>query len=238
MRKSKTTATLIVATAFSFGLWSVPSWAQATDPTVLPDPIQTVQRLVALFFPELSGHGNRSIVYWSDPYERPLSANRFRREFGFNVAEPGQDLLGKNALLDIYCAFGLAGEIEQIALHSRAVHQAENEALKARVDEHPEWSDTEVLAELTNAGGKYGPTTRSELLNRLRLVNRLEALFEARAEVLSLTFEDRVDDRTKRARLDWCAEVRITRPLTHDAATLVLYFEPFDGALVDIVRAH
>jgi hypothetical protein len=210
------------------------------------DPIRTLQRILETFFPELSGHGNRFIVYWSDPYEQPFSSRQLRQVFGFNVVEPGKDLLSGDTpetlgqgLLNAYCQFRSAGEVESIAFHGRAVQEQENAAFHALSYEHLEWSDARLVEALTEAGAKYGPAAKNAFLEHIPPKDRLEALVQGQIELLSADFEGRAPNATKQAFFTWEVNMRVaSRQLPSEVVRFALYFEPFGGALVHIGRVH
>ena len=113
-------------------------------------------------------------------------------------------------------------------------HQLKN--LQELVKLHPQWSDDQAIQALKDAGGRYGPGEKDELLHSLHLGEKLKFLGVVR--IKSVEFEnlplERVGSFTSGA-FEWLIEVEAIRG-DNSHATFTLWFEPFGGKLIQLHR--
>jgi hypothetical protein len=100
------------------------------------------------------------------------------------------------------------------------------------VNEHPEWSDEEVVSRVKAAGAKFGPHDQEEFLRALPL-KKLEPI-TGRLEVVDSDFS--VRNRAGQqpvAAIGWIVKAKCYSEDGKFEWDTVLLFEPFEGALRD-----
>jgi hypothetical protein len=105
-----------------------------------------------------------------------------------------------------------------------------------KVNKHPNWSDAQVITALNDAGARFGPDRKAELLRAIP-AEVLKPYVGGEIEVVTAFFSIRenVTLRKTEARLDWLVGVKSHGPGGQEASYL-LVFEPFEGRLETISR--
>jgi len=111
--------------------------------------------------------------------------------------------------------------------------QGRRDEFAKEVDKHPEWSDAKAMAALNEAGAKYGPDHKDELLRALPL-EELKPFMGGELEVVSAELYLRPGT-SKKADLTWGIRTKWHSPDGREAGC-TLIFEPFEGKLQSIFR--
>ena len=102
---------------------------------------------------------------------------------------------------------------------------------------HPDWSDAQVASALSDAGARYGPGHKAELLRALPL-EELKPFVGGDLEVVSAEFfvrEFGAETKTSKVSLSWIVRAKWRSSDGHEAR-YTLAFEPFEGRLEMIHR--
>lgn len=142
-------------------------------------------------------------------------------------------------VLDGEFLFSNSGRIEQMsAVVGDEVHSKENDTLHELVESHPEWSEDQEIRALKDAGAKYGPADKEELVKALRL-DRAESVL-GHLNVVQVQFNAPNPDHTGNfaaGTLTWSVHAEAQLP-DGTRAKYALGFEPFDGRLIIIRHQH
>jgi len=134
------------------------------------------------------------MVFWTDPFGKRWSSDRFLREFGLSIGESARVILEaesqrpSNVLLQAYCRFDDRGDIESIAFHGRIVLDDENTAFHEEIAKHADWTDEQVIDAMSRREIKFGPTAAEQLKRRFPSAFDLEPLFGGSVDVHSVIF--------------------------------------------------
>lgn len=230
-----------------------PQWpgAGVTSQPTTADAVRLASGLMAVVFPEwraspqqltfsaqtgLYGVGELTFRVL-DGHEDPaaMAALTLRRE---DLNQTRVRALDESTFLSGYMTFRSAQKVEMVHWFGRAVMERERNALRDRINAHPEWSDAEVAACVREAGVKFGPDDRAALLahfNRLDLTPFFGKVAKGRIRqaYFQLREKDQLDAGTgDSARAEW----NIILDAGPDSMALTI--EPFQGHVVIVVAAR
>ena len=210
----------IVAAAILFA-----SCASALGGAPRPDDyVARAMQFLRSLFPDL--RGTDAIVSDQRPLQRqsyPDIINPFEIKLTYRS---GADPLGA------YFTFDFATHDLRSVLISGPFVSSRVQKLEKEVDEHPEWSEQQIVEKLKSAGAKFGPNDREELLRALPL-KELEPL-TGRLEVTGDVFNVRsasVGGDQPVAAIAWTVTAKWHSADGKLEGNCVLLFEPFEGAL-------
>lgn len=207
------------------------------------EPEQLLQRVLQASYPELGGRHAFLEITCRQPLDYPWEWGA-SGDFGFRVktgwAErqgdqdrpEGQGNVGASqTLLEGYFLFGPEGRIKQLWIgEAELANSKANTALRSLVESHPEWADSDALKALREAGAKFGPESKDELL-RIPTLKSLGVALGA-LEAASAEFEVMREPHSGNfALLDWRVSFEKPGASAHDVS-YVATFEPFAGRLV------
>jgi hypothetical protein len=110
------------------------------------------------------------------------------------------------------------------------------ESLRRSVDDHPTWSDTQVIETMESSGARFGPDKKGALIAQLHL-DRLGAILgpiHVHSAEFNLRNEAARQNNLESAELVW--RVQISAGTQRRKLDYVLMAEPFDGKVIGIVR--
>lgn len=125
----------------------------------------------------------------------------------------------------------------QISAYGPFVNQERWDRLKNLVNDHPEWSREDALRTLKDAGARFGPDAKDDLLRALPL-RKLEPML-GKATILSSEFRVRAPQvagatSPPPAKLEWTVEITVKKP-GRPALIYGLICEPFGGKIVEMI---
>lgn len=198
--------------------------APALTPATRPDDyVARAMQLLRSLFPALGG--TDSVIFDHRSLDRQLYPN---------VINPFTIKLSGSPDSPLWARFTFDFEthdLRDVSISGPFVHDRMDK-LKEEVDEHPEWSDEEVVARLKAAGAKFGPDDQEAFLRALPL-KKLEPI-TGRLEVVLAGLNirsDPFDHRKPEALLSWVVHAKCHSADGRYEADSILLFEPFEGAL-------
>ena len=108
--------------------------------------------------------------------------------------------------------------------------------LTRQVDSHPEWSDSDVLKALTEAGARFGPHAKKELLDAIPTEGLKILLGDVKVKSANFRIRNaaQIRERLPSAILLWVVEIESTG--SGPDLQYYLSIEPFNGKLISIER--
>ena len=210
----------------------------------VPDTIGTAQAIVGAFFPELLSPRHRMLIFRGEPFDRPFATSDFVVSFGLEVEPAVRDFLKDETtevgtgLLTAACEFFPDGQLRSMRLMGRANHYRDYRRLEAMVDDHPEWSDAEVVDLLKQEEARYGPDNRAEVIKHLPDLTLLDRPLGGPVTLGDVSFVLRTKDSqgNLRAQLEWIVTLDIphVRGAGAQAFRYTLGLEPSTGTLIEI----
>lgn len=117
----------------------------------------------------------------------------------------------------------------------KCASDTENNAFRETLTRHPRWSDSQVLAELSRRGARFGPKARDRLVERVPSGNVVSDIIGEIAQQGDITFE--MPDRDKGTMLDPFVEWHVEFALPGNPRDKVIAsLEPFYGRLTSLLR--
>lgn len=183
--------------------------------------VRAIQFLHVLF-PALKG---TQAVIWDRRFlERqpnPDVINRFEIQLGFSRQQ--ESPLGADFAFD-----DDTHDMRSVMMLGTLVLGREHR-LEEEVDQHPEWSEQQIVARLKAAGAKFGPDDR-EAFRRSLPLQQLEPLV-GRLEVMDYSFSIRTDSDQPVAGIGWSVHAKCYSTDGKFETDSILLFEPFEGTL-------
>lgn len=217
-------------------------------------PLSRAQEIAQAFYPELFGknlfldlHITRGVDGPWDQFNELRFTVMPLNPFSEGILNPPRDAKTGNQLapapnpilLDGTFLFSNSGRIEQMsALLGDEVHSDKNQAIHKLVESHPEWSEEQQIRALKEAGAKYGPADKEELVKTLRL-DRAESIL-GHLKIVQVEFNVPNPDHTGNfaaGTLTWSVHAEAELP-DGTRAKYALGFEPFAGRLIIIRHQH
>jgi hypothetical protein len=242
LRRKLRLVVLIVTAVFAF---RDPTGA-TQEPVRCPNPVHEAQRFVQTLYPETRAKGYAVLFAVGGTYEGAWK-NIPRMELALlkTNSTPSIDLLlgetrGKYKPLDPELTasfdFDKDGRIEGVTIHGNTLaNDKKCEQISLLVNTHRNWSDSQVVRALKEAGAKYGPEDKDGFLASLPLKDLEE--FLGKLTIKSAEFQLRHDQPGGPIpELSWSVEAE-SRSTDGKVKILTLMFEPFAGKLNQIVGA-
>jgi hypothetical protein len=132
--------------------------------------------------------------------------------------------------------FNRSGELERAFIHSDSLTNAQkNEAVHSEANSHSEWTDSQAIEALKQAGATYGPWNKNGFLKSLPVVG-LQDAFGGKVTVESGNFETLSATREGDfAIFHWTVGFRV-QGHAQKAIEYKAIFEPFGGRLTWLGR--
>jgi hypothetical protein len=200
---------------------------------VSSDDVRAVTDLLFLAYPDLTGRPTTLTVNRQDGtlvavLEDAVTSPAASRE---PAPEP---------LLDAVMAFDADGSLRSFVANGVLLDRTRNDAFKAALRAHPDWTDGDAEVQLTALGGRTTAAAMADAFggrDEARWTRYLGANAHARAA--SLRLRQRGDAAGAAPAFDtipsWVRDIDVTRP-GGKAAVYELRFEPFGGRLVAVSR--
>ena len=199
--------------------------ASALDAAPRPDEyVARAIEFLRILFPAMGG--TDVIIFDQRPLERQLYPDAINPFSITLTTHKGPDPLGAYFTFD----FKTNDLKDAMILGPFVRDRVEN--LMKEVDEHPEWSDAQIVARLKAAGARFGPNDREEFLRSLPL-KKLEPLV-GQLEVIGDVFSVRsasVGGDQPVAAIGWTVGAKWHSADGKFEGNRILQFEPFEGAL-------
>ncbi len=235
-RTLRITALMIIA----YLLWP----ALEALPETKPDNFVFAQEFLQIFYPDLSGD-NRFLSF--SFYTAFGSFTPPPTELGFSVTEgipaPGNfkihaDSTGTQAmpraLLTGLFLINDEGLRQYFGGGNPIVHEDENEKIRALVESHPEWSESQAVEALKKAGARYYDPSNKESFTKSVPIYQLEKLFGP-LTIKSIEFESLAPEHVGSfALLDWVVKAEVKK--NGKSSIIAMNFEPFEGKLTVLTR--
>ncbi|HVB56594.1 MAG TPA: hypothetical protein VNE63_09215 [Candidatus Acidoferrales bacterium] len=210
----------------------------------LPGPIATVQEFLLSIYPEMRGkklvlsietNGAINVPWTSLP---PLTFQVGPAELGHThiVQRGGQSIpMTIKPILSGMFYFDVEGRITHMNVEGPAItKESLYEAIRDRIQAHPQWSDNHIVQTLKEAGAKYGPNDKTAFLSVIPL-GELEKFFgplQVESAEFQLTTKDHIGSF---ALLFWEVEIKTTEQ-NGQSVEYSMAFEPFVGRLTSFSR--
>jgi hypothetical protein len=226
-------------------LGALPALSESQDLNDRETVLTRTRDFLQAFYPELLGKGmllNLRTSQSIDNSWRQVAGIRFDVQrydpLSERMLNPPHDLkTGKRlppadnqALLQGLIRFNERGYLHEFSLgDSDLIRSTDNDKIQKLVELHPEWSETQALAALREAGALYGPEKKEELLKTLQL-GKLEP-FLGSSTIRSVEFVVFHGAHVGNfAGLYWTVHLDTTAP-DGKRASYTLILEPFEGRL-------
>jgi len=197
------------------------------------DSMEMARQFLLDAYPELRGR-NASIQFLTAEYplEEPWDGPR-RLELRITESPPERPGSAET-LLSAEITFGFNGYVYAFRTVGPFVNTPQTDRLKADINTHWEWSDSQVLERINASSATYTPANTSAARvfeDKVHLLQGAIGLVQFRSATFIPRYEDNgVNDR---AAVRWRVEVDAKAPdgtVTH----YVLSYEPFDGRLTNL----
>lgn len=129
------------------------------------------------------------------------------------------------------------GRVQEIRIFSDAAHQPQLAAIRRSVEAHPEWSNDQITAKLSEAGAKFGPSSKEAIVRAFPSASA-EKLFGRLNNIeAEFSFPTRgAPGHFASASLIWTISADSTLP-DNSHPRYTFEFEPFEGKLIYIQQS-
>jgi hypothetical protein len=202
------------------------------------DNVGLSKTALSKIYPELRGHDFHVGISDGGLLDSPGSFTTFTMEVRRPPHETGRDEECPSSLLSVRFEFPIKRTDHRI-FSLNAVGPVVNTDRRQRViqlvDSHPQWSDSEAVKALSEAGARFGPSAKAQVLEKLP-VEGLRSLLGA-IEVVSAEFTVRDQlqkgENLPSAMLVWSVVVS-SRMDSSPKTKYFLLLDPFDAKLVSV----
>jgi hypothetical protein len=190
------------------------------------DSVSRTQRLVTALFPELAAERVEVSVTLTGRFAQDWSAASY---VGVVVGDGAADHDGKQreprliGHIDLSSTGDFSARFFGSHIETKAM-----DSLVARVKQHPEWSDEEIGRAVADAGARYGPTNRADLLLRVNSIDLVSLVGKSTMTEVSFFTRTRYDNAHDDIMPKWLVKLR-TVGQRGKPACFGLLLEPFNG---------
>jgi hypothetical protein len=225
--------------ALGAALLSVLGTCGSADEARPDDYVTRAMQLLRALYPGL--HGVHAIIFDETDFlnrspQHPDAINPLAISLCKSHVEPWDPPKASDPVLGARFTFDSRTNLLRLLWISGPVVNGRLNNLILDLNHHPDWSDTQVVKALKDAGAKYGPDDREAFLRSLPL-KTLEP-FTGHLDVVSADFGVRLpaslDEEESGFDLTWAVEAKWRSRDGHLEADYFLLFEPFDGALMNL----
>jgi hypothetical protein len=244
----------IRATFFLCALGLPAVFAQQNPPVSQETVLTFVHDFLQVFYPELISKGHRlklSVLHPADSSWREISGVYFTvtpespPDYGVPLSQNGKMVPEtrpdpKTVLLDgnIWLPPLEHGSRIQQVVVSESPHREKLEILCKLVRLHPEWTESQAVSALKQAGARFGPDDKEAFINSLPF-DKTEK-FLGRLKISSVDFNLVRPDSTNEfgmVSMDWSVRAEASFP-DGGSGIYLFVFEPFDGKLTMLSRTN
>jgi hypothetical protein len=208
------------------------------------DPVRTAQSIIVTFFPELLTAKSQMRIVASGPFALQWSSQLLFVFFGIQIQPDGNAFsTGSRTVEDLgdvpleaTFSFADGTALDSVHFHGQANKYREYHTFRRLVNDHPEWSDDDVVRRLDEAGAQFGSSTKDAFVNSLPPRAQIEALFGGNVLFQHADFTVRGVEPLRSADLTW--EVRWSVVRGNTVRDYLAIFEPFSGKPMHLGWIH